>query len=105
MPARESLTLLSSRSLSIVVAVAALYRVWPNPSALLRVALIMAPPMVLIWFPEQIDEYTFGTWHRGYRIDAHTPPAMIAMFGWVILLFEASIIFDPTWVMRFLYGA
>lgn len=99
------MTGLSSRSLSIIVAAAALYRVWPNAAALLRVAIIMALPIVLIWFPEQVDEYTFGTWHRGYRIDAHTPPAMIAMFGWVILLLEASIVFDPAWVMRFLYGA
>jgi hypothetical protein len=95
----------SSRWLSIIVAVASLYRVWPNATALLRVVLIMAVPIVLIWFPEQIDEYTFGTWDRGNRIDTHTPPAMIALFGWVILLLEASIIFNPTWVMRFLYGA
>ena len=95
----------SSRLLSTIVAVAALYHVWPNAAALLRVVLIMALPIILIWFPEQIDEHTFGSWDRGNRIDTHTPPAMIAMFGWVILLLEASIIFDPSWVMHFLYGA
>ena len=50
------------------------------------------------------DEYTFGTWDKGNRIDRHTPPVMIVMFGWVILFLEASIVFDPDWVTRFLYG-
>lgn len=46
----------------------------------------------------------FWTWDKGNRINVHTPPVMIAMFGWVILLLEAPIIFDPSWVTHFLYG-
>jgi hypothetical protein len=69
------------------------------------VSIIMLPPITLIWFAERVDEYTFGTWSRGNRIDSHTPPVLIEMFGWVILLLEASIVFYPTWVTRFLYGA
>jgi len=95
----------SSRSLSIIVAVVVLYRMWPNRDGLLSIAIAMAAPLLLIWFPDTIDEYTFGSWDKGNRIDRHTPPVMIAMFGWVILLLEASIVFDPNWVTRFLYGA
>jgi len=95
----------SSRSLSIIVAVAVLYRMWPNKNGLLSIAIAMTAPLLLIWFPARIDEYTFGTWDKGNRINVHTPAIMIALFGWVILLLEASIVFDPGWVMRFLYGA
>ena len=98
------MTHLSSRSLSIIVAVAVLFHIWPNKDGLVRIAIAMAIPLLLIWFPEQVDDYTFGTWDKGNRINVHTPSVMIAMFGWVILLLEASIIFDPSWVMRFLYG-
>ena len=96
---------LSSRSLSIILAIVVLYRMWPNKDGLVSIAMAMAAPLVLIWFPEQIDEYTFGTWDKGNRINVHTPPVMIAMFGWVILLLEASVVFDPHWVTRFLYGS
>jgi hypothetical protein len=95
---------LSSRSLSIILAIVVLYRMWPNKDGLVSIAIAMAAPLVLIWFPDLIDEYTFGTWDKGNRIDAHTPPVMIAMFGWVILLLEASVVFDPNWFMRFLNG-
>jgi len=89
----------------MVVAAVVLLRIWPNKDALVRIAIAMVVPLLLIWFPEQIDDYTFGSWYKGNRIGVHTPPLLIAMFGWVILLLEASIIFDPTWVMRFLYGS
>ncbi len=95
---------LSSRSLSIMLAAVLLYRLWPNRGGLVSFAIAMAAPLVLIWFPEEIDEYTFATWDKGNRIDKHTPPVMIVMFGWVILLLEASVVFEPNWVMRFLYG-
>jgi hypothetical protein len=96
---------LSSRSLAIIAAIAMLLRMWPDKNGLLSIAIAVVAPLVLIWFPEQIDEYTFGTWDKGNRIDRHTPPVMIVMFGWVILLLEASIVFYPHWVTRFLYGA
>src|SRR5580692_6491237 len=51
---------LSSRSLSVILAIVALYRMWPNKDGLVSIAMAMAAPLVLIWFPEQIDEYTFG---------------------------------------------
>lgn len=32
-------------------------------------------PLLLIWFPEQVDDYTFGTWDKGNRINVHTEAA------------------------------
>ena len=95
---------LASRSLALLVAIATLLRIGPKSSALAYM-FVMIPPIILIWFPELVDDYTFGLWDRGNRIDSHTPALMIEIFGWVILLLEASIIFDPAWLPRFLYGA
>jgi hypothetical protein len=94
--------LLASRSLTLVLTAATLLRIWPNSLFLL---LAVIPPIILIWFPEQVDEFTFGLWDRGNRIDSHTPPLMISIFGWVILLLEASIVFYPRWLPNLLYGA
>lgn len=95
---------LANRSLAVLVAVATLLRIGTKSAALLYLCALI-PPIILIWFPEQVDEYTFGLWDQGNRIDSHTPPLMIAIFGWFILLLEASIIFYPSWLPRFLYGA
>jgi hypothetical protein len=70
-----------------------MFRVLPNSSGLVGVLLAVTPPIILIWFPEQVDDYTFGLWYKGNRIDSHTPPLMIAIFGWALLLLEASAIF------------
>ena len=90
----------ASRALSIVVVAASLWIAWPMSKGGWYVFLIVVPSLVFIWFPEQVDEYTFGTWRDGYQIDSHTPPVMIAIVGWVLLLLDASFIFDPNFIAR-----
>ena len=49
---------------------------------------------VLIFFAGQIDDLTFGSSGKGYQIDRHTPPFLIAGFGWLLLLgFSAALFF------------
>ena len=43
-------------------------------------------PVVLIWFPEEVNDFTLGMLWDGSVIDRPTPPALIAGFGWVLLL-------------------
>ena len=72
-----------SRTLSLV----ALGRiVWATWSIAAGLALLKAAvPMILIWFPYFVDDVTYGTWARGYRIDSHTPAILIVAIGWVLL--------------------
>lgn len=80
------MTLSLSRVLSLLVVAAALVRAWWIPSGFWIVTLVSGPVLALIWFPEQIDELTFGTWYRGYQIDSHTPGVAVAVLGWIFLL-------------------
>jgi hypothetical protein len=75
-----------SRILSLVVVAAAYGRAWSIPSGFWVVTLVVVPVLALIWFPEQIDDLTYGAWYRGYQIDSHTPSGAIAALGWFILL-------------------
>jgi hypothetical protein len=47
----------------------------------------------LIWFPEQIDDLTFGAWYQGSQIDSHTPGIAVAALGWIFLLLFALALF------------
>ena len=82
-----------SRLLSLVVVAAAYLRVWSVPAGAVAVTLIVVPVLALIWFPEQIDDLTYGSWFRGYQIDSHTPSGAIAALGWLILLLCVAAIF------------
>lgn len=82
-----------SRLLSLVVVAAAYVRAWSIPSGAAVVTLIVVPVLALIWFPEQIDELTYGSWYRGYQVDSHTPSGAIAALGWLLLLLCAAAIF------------
>ena len=84
-----------SRALSLLVVAASCWAAWPIESGGWYVLLGVMPALVFIWFPEEVDEYTFGTWHEGYRIDSHTPPLLIAIAGWVILIVAASAVLWP----------
>lgn len=53
---------------------------------LLELTLLDAACLALIWFPEDINDLTVGTWWRGYQINAPTPAIFIAGFGWVCLI-------------------
>jgi uncharacterized membrane protein YoaT (DUF817 family) len=93
----------TSRALSVLLVLAALWRAWPESLLIWYVVIIGGPGLVVIWFPELIDELFFGTWHHGYRIDSHTPAVLIAAVGWVLLLINLSIVFDPALISR-LFG-
>jgi len=80
------MTLSASRVLSLAVLALAYLRAWFIPSGFWLVTLVCAPVLVLIWFPEQIDDLTYGAWYRGYQVDSHTPGAAIAALGWLFLL-------------------
>jgi hypothetical protein len=94
----------ASRALSLVVVAATLWFAWPISRGGWYVLLVVVPSLVFIWFPEQVDEYTFGFWQSGYRIDSHTPPIMIAVVGWVLLLIDASFVLDPNFIAK-VFGA
>ena len=79
-----------SRVLSLIVTAVAYVSAWPMHTGLWLVSIGCVPLLALIWFPRQIDELTFGDWHRGYQIDAHTPPVLIAAIGWMVLLLFAA---------------
>lgn len=79
-----------SRVLSVIVTAVAYVGAWPMHTGVWLVTLGCAPLLALIWFPRQIDEFTFGDWHRGYQIDVHTPPVLIAAMGWIVLLLFAG---------------
>jgi len=42
--------------------------------------------ILLIWFPEDVNELTLGSWTKGAQIDVPTPAFLIAGFGWAVLL-------------------
>ena len=82
-----------SRALSLVVVAAAYVRVWSIPAGIAVITLVVLPLLALIWFPEQIDDLTYGAWYRGYQIDTHTPSGAIAALGWLLLLLCVSALF------------
>jgi len=53
---------------------------------LLNYCLFTLIELVLIWFPDEVNEYTLGLWIDGYKIQNQTPTAMIAGIGWILLL-------------------
>jgi hypothetical protein len=86
---------LIGRGLAIAIVAAASLRVWMLDHQLWFAAFVLGLPLILIWFPEEIDDLSFGTWDRGNQINVHTPAFLIAAFGWGILLLEAWVIFLP----------
>jgi hypothetical protein len=90
------MTLSLSRALSLLVLAAAYLRAFWIPSGFWIVTLVSIPILALIWFPEQIDDLTFGTWSGGYQIDSHTPGIAVAALGWIfLLLFALALIVAP----------
>jgi hypothetical protein len=79
-------TLSLSRALSLLVVAAAYVRACWIPSGFLIVTLVSAPILALIWFPEQIDDLTYGAWYQGSQVDTHTPGVAVAALGWIFLL-------------------
>lgn len=82
-----------SRALSLLVVAVAYVRGCWIPSGFWIVTLVSAPILALIWFPEQIDDLTFGGWYQGSQIDSHTPGPAVAALGWIFLLLFALTLF------------
>jgi hypothetical protein len=82
-----------SRALSLLVVAAAYVRACWVPSGFWIVTLVSGPILALIWFPEQIDDLTFGAWYQGSQIDSHTPGIAVAALGWIFLLLFALALF------------
>ena len=43
-------------------------------------------PVILIWYPKEINELTIGLYGEGGTIDKPTPSFLISGFGWLVLL-------------------
>ncbi|HXC10487.1 MAG TPA: hypothetical protein VNV61_16260 [Steroidobacteraceae bacterium] len=82
-----------SRALSLLVVAAACVRAWWIPSGILIVTLVSVPILALIWFPEEIDDLTFGAWYQGAQVDRHTPGIAVAALGWLFLLLFVLFLF------------
>jgi hypothetical protein len=95
------MTLTISRVLSLAIVGMAHLRAWHIGLSGWYVTLCIAPLLVLIWFPNDVDELTFGVWYQGYRIDSHTPGVLIAAFGWMFLVLITLILFKVHAVRRF----
>jgi hypothetical protein len=68
-----------SRGASLLVIVIALCFAWPIPKGGWYVAFIVIPSLIFI---------------------SHTPPILIAIVGWVMLLVDASLIVSPDLIAR-----
>ena len=93
-----------SRALSVVLVAFTAWRSWSILKDEWYVVLAAVPLLVLIWFPEWVDELSFGATRGGYQIDSHTPAFLISAVGWVLLLLGVSSIVAPTAWCR-LFGA
>lgn len=80
-------------ALSLVVVAVAYLRAWGLPSGFWLVTLVCGPVLALIWFPQVIDDLTYGAWYRGYQVDSHTPSLAIAVMGWFFLVLFVSALF------------
>jgi hypothetical protein len=55
--------------------------------------------LALIMFSREIDDMTFGQWFPDAgKITAHTPPFLIAGFGWLMLLANTAMLFFTNWL-------
>jgi hypothetical protein len=95
------MTLSVPRALSLAVVGVLYLRVWQIGLSGWYVTLCVVPMLVLIWFPNEVDELTFGIWYQGYRIDSHTPAFLIAAFGWIFLVLITLILGNGHAVSRF----
>ncbi len=43
-------------------------------------------PVLMIWFPQEINDFTLGTTGEGGTIDKPTPAFLISGFGWLVLV-------------------
>lgn len=73
-----------SRLLSAVLALFALTAM--EHVHIIRSLVIYGFLLVCIWFPLPISEHTFGKVYRGYTINTASPPTLVAITGWILLV-------------------
>lgn len=55
-------------------------------NAIFALLLVLLVSLAMIWFPKELNDLSFGGWHKGMQIDQKTPEFMIAGFGWIVLV-------------------
>jgi hypothetical protein len=63
--------------------------------SVVRASLVLLIPLGLIWFPEEIGSFT-GYVGRGGNIDTETPPIMVTVMGWVLLVGMPALVYYVT---------
>lgn len=84
-----------SRIVAVAISALALVKAWPHMTLLWATAWVDGIALVLIWVPEKIDAWTYGTYMKGGEVSSHTPGWMIAGFGWGLLLLIIVILYWP----------
>ena len=56
----------------------------PDSGADISVILGLLVPLALIWFPEEINDFTLGKWTQGGIINKPTPPGLVSFIGWIL---------------------
>jgi hypothetical protein len=84
----------SHRLIALLLLGAVVWRAWPSARVVWAVLLCAAVALSLIYFAAEIDEFTFGTSASPVRrIDTHTAPWLIVLFGWMLLLGISALVF------------
>jgi hypothetical protein len=65
---RRSMNLSVSRVASLIVVAVAYITAWPTRGGFWVVTLVCGPLLWLIWFPQEVDDFTFGDWSRAPRL-------------------------------------
>ncbi len=91
--------LICSRNLAFLLSIADLWRVRAYDRGVWYVLTSDGLALIFIFFADEIDDLTFGQWvgQGAGKIDVHTPPFLIALFGWVILLLNTAMLFFTAW--------
>jgi hypothetical protein len=90
---------ISWRNFSLLIAFADLWRVRVYDHGVWYVLFADGLALVFINFPKEIDALTFGQWvPDAGKINAHTPPFLIAGFGWLVLSAVTAVLFFTDWL-------
>jgi hypothetical protein len=65
---------------------------------ILMLGMILLLPLALIWFPDALGSYV-GPAGRGGYVDTQTPPVLIAIAGWFLLVGMPAILYF-IWLSR-----
>lgn len=52
---------------------------------LVKVSMFLLLPLALIWFPDELGETTGYVW-RGSQVNVPSPPILVSVMGWVLLV-------------------